>query len=192
MNQEILANCRDRYWLKNNHQMIHYFGLGFIQLKIDQQHRMHFYTPELPPIVPDEDIHNHRYDFESYVLKGEFEQELFDVYTMSPYGESLYHSHIKEFESCQENGGVKNSLKMPCMISSASKHTYNAGSHYFMSHRTFHRVKATNCITLLERGDYKEDLAEVIRPKDAAKVCPFSQKIETDTLWGIVEKMLGD
>lgn len=36
-------------WLKANHRTIHYFGLGFIQLKLDESRRMHFYVPSLKP-----------------------------------------------------------------------------------------------------------------------------------------------
>ena len=54
--------------LKTNPQ---YFGLGFIQCKINQHERVHIYHPDLMPIVNiEEEIHNHRYDFESTILMG--------------------------------------------------------------------------------------------------------------------------
>lgn len=168
-------------WLKQNHQMIHYFGLGFIQLKIDDRCRMHFYTPELPPIVSEEDVHNHRYNFDSKILKGEFTQELFHVIEGN--------SHIREHESCKE-GVEAATVGTPCGIILASAHTYFTGSSYFINHKTFHRVIAKNCITLLNRGSYKKDMAEVIRLVDAKKICPFSQKVEEEQLWEIVERML--
>lgn len=177
---------KDVAWLKAHHEMVHYFGLGFIQLKIDQTYRMHFYTPELPPIVPEEDIHNHRYDFSSTIIKGEFHQELFHVLP------ELYSSsatHLREQETCKE-GSKADAPPAPCSIALASRHTYAAGSKYFISHQTFHRVRATDCITLLERGPYMKELAEVIRAVDAGKVCPFSQKVEEDRLWEIIQKML--
>lgn len=170
-------------WLKKNHQMIHYFGLGFVQLKIDEQFRIHFYTPELPPITPDEDIHNHRYDFESYILKGKFQQELFHV--------AVGNTHVCEEESCKEGIHSKSEGKT-CGIALAGRHQYQAGSSYWLSHATFHRVKADNCVTLLKRSDYKKELAEVIRPVEGSKVCPFSQKIEDEKLWTIVDKMIGE
>jgi hypothetical protein len=168
-------------WLKNNHQMIHYFGLGFIQLKIDQEHRLHFYTPELPPIVPEEDIHNHRYDFTSTIIKGELTQEIFEV--------SEGDTHTIEEESCKQ--GVKcNSSIVPCRIQLISKQIFLEGSQYWINNTVFHRVSALNCITLVKRSEVKKELAKVIRPKGAISVCPFSKKIEESHLWEIVEMML--
>jgi len=171
----------DINWLQQNHQMLHYFGLGFIQLKINDQYRMHFYTKELPPIVSDEDIHNHRYDFTSRILKGEFSQELYKIVPGNDY--------LKEEESCQE--GIKSESKSEeCNIELISRETYTAGSEYFISHKTFHRVKATNCITLLSRSDYKKELAEVVRRKDSPLICPFSQKLSDSKIWDIISSLL--
>jgi hypothetical protein len=170
----------DASWLKANHKMLHYFGLGFIQLKIDDERRMHFYTPELPPIVPEEDVHNHRYDFSSTIVKGEFHQELFNLMDGD--------THIIEQESCQE--GQHTAGGQPCAIMLASRHSYPIGSRYWLSHTMLHRVQAENCVTFLERSPYAKPLADVVRPKGAFKVCPFSQKIEVEQLWAIVEKML--
>lgn len=33
----------DTDFLRKNHQLIHFFGLGFVQLKLDANLRMHFY-----------------------------------------------------------------------------------------------------------------------------------------------------
>src|SRR6187402_3246657 len=80
-------------WLKDNHISLEFFGLGFLQLKIDKNNRIHFYTRELPSIIGEEDVHNHRYDFNSCVLKGNLTQEIFDVVEGKTF--------IKEQESCK-------------------------------------------------------------------------------------------
>jgi hypothetical protein len=46
--------------LKEKCKMIHYFGLGFIQIKIDDTYRLHFYTNKLPKILHEEEVHNYR------------------------------------------------------------------------------------------------------------------------------------
>jgi hypothetical protein len=168
-------------WLKKNHQMIHYFGLGFIQLKIDKHNRLHFYTPELPPIIDEEDIHNHRYDFTSSILRGKMEQQLFVEIPGA--------THIKEDESCQADVKPETSPSN-CSVLMTSSHTYAEGSSYFIDHDTFHRVKTNNCITHLNRGGYKKKYAQVIRPMESGKICPFSQKIEEGRLWEIIETMI--
>lgn len=167
-------------WLRANHTMVHYFGLGFIQLKIDQYKRYHFYTDELPQIVGEEEIHNHRYSFQSTVMRGRLKQELF--------GEITGDTHIMEDESCQE-GVVSEKDPSRCGIFLSSVHTYIAGCNYYINHTVFHRVKAVNCVTYLQRGDYKKKYAQVIRPVGAQKVCPFSYKVEDKKLWEIIEAM---
>lgn len=169
-------------WLKANCEMIHYFGLGFIQLKLDKTQRLHFYTKHLPPIVPEEDVHNHRYDFNSKIMSGTLVQEIFEVIP----GET----HTIEEESCQVGVKVESTAK-PCKLRLASMHTYHKNSEYFISHETFHRVSyIDHCITLLARSGYKKNLAQVIRPVGQEHVCPFSQKVPEERLWEIVEEMV--
>lgn len=168
-------------WLKKNHLLIHYFGLGFIQLKINQYHRMHFYTKELPAIVPEEDIHNHRYNFTSHVVKGYLSQEIYQIVDGDCY--------LREKESCKAGVEVQEE-GVPCGIKLLGTQMFAVGSHYWMWHDTFHKVKSDNCITLLTRTDYMKDLAEVVRMVGEAKVCPFSQSVEKDRLWQVVEDML--
>lgn len=169
-------------WLKENCKMIHYFGLGFIQVKIGQLHRMHFYTKLLPPIVPEEDVHNHRYDFESKILLGSFTQEIFNVIPGD--------THLLEDESCQEGVETKTEAK-PCSIITSSQHTYGVGCKYYISHEVFHRVQYEgDCITQLLRSPYRKDFAQVIRPKEQGKICPFSQKVEEKDLWKIIEEIV--
>lgn len=172
---------QDYDWLRANHKMVHYFGLGFIQLKIDDSRRMHFYTSELPPITPEEDVHNHRYNFVSHILKGRFYQELFKTVDGS--------THTLEKESCQAGVDVPHE-GTSCGLVQMSRHHYTAGDSYWLHHDTFHRVSAENCITFVERSEYQKELAEVIRAIDSPKICPFSQKVPEENLWEIIERML--
>ncbi len=172
-------------WLKANCQMVHYFGLGFIQLKINQYERLHFYTKDLPPIVPEEDIHNHRYDFTSKILAGMLIQEVYEVIPGS--------THLIEDESCQVDVKTQIEEMKPCSIRLSSKHTYNTYSEYFIGHETFHRVYNFGyCITHLTRTDYKKKFAQVIRPVGQEKVCPFSHKVAEGDLWDIIGAMIGE
>lgn len=172
-------------WLKNNHQMIHYFGLGFIQLKLDNVSRLHFYTEELPPIVSEEDVHNHRYDFTSTILKGELTQE---IYTY----DLIEKTHIIEEESCKSGIKCHAEELLFCGIKLLSTQKFSTGSSYWIDHDTFHRIIAKNCITFLQRDGYKKEFAKIIRKKDKLPVCPFSKKIEEQKLWDIVEFMINN
>ena len=66
------------------------------------------------------------------------------------------------------------------------------GSRYFITHDVFHRIKTVRAVTLLKRGSIVKEMAEVIRPASAVKVCPFSKKIDDGKLWHIVEGILTD
>ena len=171
----------DVKWLKSNHTKVHYFGLGFIQLVLDESTRMHFYTQELPPITSEEEVHNHRYDFTSTIMYGYLEQDIYSIIKGD--------THLKEMETCKE-GSKATGDPVPCSVALSSTHAYYEGCQYFISHETFHRVRADNCITLLRRSEYKKDLAEVVRPVGAAKICPFGQKIGEERLWEIIGDML--
>lgn len=172
-------------WLRQHCEMIHYFGLGFIQVKFKPVNmvrtRMHFYTKELPPITPQEDVHNHRYGFTSEILKGEFIQSLWDVVDGDKY--------VLEKESCKAGVEV-NEPGRPVNLKLIGTNIYVAGSRYGIPHTTFHSVQADDAITLLRLGKVEKDFAEVVRKKDSEKVCPFSQKVEEARLWEIVESMV--
>lgn len=168
-------------WLQQNSTLIHYFGLGFIQVKINSTHRIHFYTEQLPPITADEDVHNHRYDFHSSIIFGEFVQEIFQVIDGS--------THVLEEESCKEDVHTS-STPQKCSIERLSLQTFSSGSSYHISHHTFHRVRAQNAITFLTRGDIAKENARVIRPVGTSKICPFGKKIPEAELWSIVGTML--
>lgn len=84
----------DLDYLKSHCTLIHYFGLGFVQLKLRDGRRMHFYTESLPAIVGDDDVHNHRYDFTSQVLSGYLVQHIYRVVPGD--------THTLEQESCKK------------------------------------------------------------------------------------------
>lgn len=165
--------------LRKNHVRFYYFGLGFIQLKLDEKWRLHFYNSKLPGIT--EDVHNHRYDFTSRILLGEITNYRYDVFKGD--------THVINNESC--NADIKAPrLEEPCHIEVETAYRYRPGSFYNMKDTSFHRVKADYCITLLERTPRMKEFAQVITPKGQAPVCPFSKKVPEEEMWAIIEEML--
>lgn len=167
--------------LRKEAKLIHYFGLGFIQVKLSDTTRMHFYTAALPPIIPEEDIHDHRYDFTSRILHGTLRQEIFAL--------TEGDSHILEDESCKESAPPMRS-GVPYGIKKIHEQEFRRGSSYVIDHDTFHRISATDAITFIGRGDYKKEFARVAHVNMAPKVCPFSKKIPEKELWEIVSAMI--
>ena len=142
--------------LKKNCTLIHYFGLGFIQIKLGKYHRLHIYTDTLPAITNEEDTHNHRYNFTSTILHGELLQELFST--------TQGDSHLLQDESCQEGYVPDKTSSKLCGVEKTGEQLFKQGSSYFIDHTTFHRVTAHDAITFLTRSDYK------IRFKDICRV----------------------
>jgi hypothetical protein len=168
-------------WLKENAKLIHYFGLGFIQIKLNENERIHFYTNKLARTVQEEEIHNHRYNFVSRILKGIFTQTIYEIdYSGADF--------ILTQETCKEE---KISFpKVPCNIIPVFTQDYDMRDSYYINHNTFHTVDSTNAITYIKRSGYKKDYADIIYPKDKPPICPFSVKIPENTLWALVESML--
>lgn len=173
--------------LKKHYTLIHYFGLGFIQIKLGPRYRIHFYTNLLPAIISEEEIHNHRYDFTLTILAGTFTQKIYQV--------TQDITHTMEDESCTEHNELDSGSdhyhkQTECGVTLLSEEHYVAGSSYTINANTFHTVQTTDAITFIDRKPYSKEFAQVIRPKDLNATCPFSKKIDENELWVIVENIL--
>ena len=161
-----------------------FFGLGFIQLKVDQTYRYHFYHDSLTPIVPDEEVHDHRYNFKSHVLQGTFTQYIFEL-VPNPNGAFEIQNVDCQGPTDQEFEKTYGNLKL------LNQSTYTAGSSYWINGDVFHTVFAKNhAITLLEREEVKKPYARVARPVGVETVCPFSLPIKVSRCWELIEDML--
>lgn len=169
--------------LKDNHIRLYYFGLGFIQLKINETYRLHFYSARLPAIT--EDIHNHRYNFQSKILKGNIINRIWCVSYDAPT------NHIMLNESCNPNIAAPKTTT-PCSVHLYEEASYSAGDIYHMDDSIFHQVQANNCITLLKRGPYTKEFAQIVLPENKESVCPFSKEVDQKILWEVIEEMLSD
>lgn len=159
-----------------------YFGLGFIQLKITDNSRVHFYHNDLPVLA--EEPHTHRYDFTSHILQGTLHQDIFH-FNPCPVGE-----YELTNVSCDPNVDVTpESYDGELMWTIENEHI--AGSHYRINKDTLHTVRAQdNCITYLIRNEPELDFPWLVRKKGEDMVCPFSQPMTTKRCWEMIEEML--
>jgi hypothetical protein len=170
-------------YLKSNCQRLYFFGLGFIQLKLNDLERIHFYTNKFSKTATVEEVHNHRYDFESTIIKGTLVQELFS-HQLDEKGDYWISK-----ETCNpSNKKVFN--KQLCKIKLIQRQTFSAGSSYWIDHDTMHRVESTDAITYLKRSPYMKNEADVIYPVDLATTCPFSVNISDVELWEVIRSMI--
>lgn len=156
-----------------------YFGLGFLQLKITANSRVHFYHKSLP-VISDEP-HNHRYGFTSHILQGRFMQTLYNFRGR----EAGKYRMI--YEDCKP--GSSSVDAMAGDLTETFHASYGAGDYYRITPDVLHAVSAKdNAITYLERDAPVKDHAGVVRKIGANAVCPFSQPITR--CWELIEDML--
>jgi hypothetical protein len=177
--------------LKSTGAVPHYFGLGFIQLKLDHERRLHFWTPDWSTIPGnDTEIHNHRYALASTVLKGALDQV---VYAMGKLHSAPVEGALEVVEvSCQPGDD-----QPPVLIGYATPealvaHRIETGRSYTLLPDDFHIANAVgDTITLVMRGPVVHEKARVLRPLDSGFTCPFSIEKTTQECWDRIEKMLG-
>ena len=167
-----------------------WFGLGFIQMKINENERLHFWHPELLPDVPDEEIHDHRYDFTSTVVTGKLTHEVYDFVAVNT--DVTNADYQMAFVSCDPTKPLSETSQEITFgeIQSYGSQILTAGSSYFFPSRRFHKTHAKRAVTYLERGPVQYEYARSIRPIDSPSICPFSNPLPTNMLWECIADLL--
>lgn len=163
----------------------HWFGLGFIQLKLNDTQRLHFWHPDLVQDVSEEELHDHRYEFTSKVLVGELTHQVFE-YVEFPLGD---HEMVRV--ACEPGKDVDPIPLSRGTIHDAGTYVMKTGSQYTFPPTGFHRTIATRAVTLLTRGPKVAEFARVIRKIDEPSVCPFAREIPEEELWDYIDDLLG-
>lgn len=176
-------------FLKENHSRIYYFGLGFIQVVLNQYERVHFYSDELSKLAVAEGWHNHRYNFTSTILKGEFLQAKGLIIPGN--------SHILVNVNCSKDKELPYKVEIPVgfkMIETEPDSygmVYRKNDTYDIMYNEFHTVSSVgNTITYLKRSDYIMEFAQVVNRVGKEIVCPFSITFTDDELWAKVEEII--
>lgn len=176
------SHALDVDFIKSNYQKIHYFGLGFIQVKFNEFYRAHYYTNKFPKTTQIDEIHNHRYDFFSEILKGKLKQKLYHI---------QYDEDGDFFETQETCTADKiNFPKNKCDAMLIAEEEFTKGNHYYLKHNDFHTVEANNTITLLRRFPKVKEYANVVYHKEKQLTCPFSHKISNDELFETIKEII--
>lgn len=163
----------------------HWFGLGFIQLKLNDSQRLHFWHPDLTQDVSDEELHDHRYEFTSKLLVGELTHQVFE-FVVDPLGD-----HEMVQVACEPGKEVDPEPISRGRIHAAGTYVLRPGSQYTFPPTGFHRTVANRAVTLLTRGPKVAEFARVIRKLGEASVCPFAREIPEAELWDYIDDLLG-
>lgn len=176
LNIEYLRECSEK-----NGTPPHWFGLGFIQLKLTENTRIHFWLPWLQ--TEREEVHNHRYNFTSKVLAGHLHKE---IYSVSPEvrSSSFRADHELFTTTCApgQEGEVTETIPVNCVLTSAFD--LPKDSVYFFGHDQFHTTNDTHfAITYLERESKVKSNAMVVKKRGAPTTCPFANPMPVDQVW---------
>lgn len=170
----------------------HYFGLGFIQLKLNEAERLHFWVPEWPTIPGAEhELHDHRYDFESTVLCGTLVHELYAVGALMPAPEPgalevVAVSCTPDAAQAPHALGFAHPMRI-------GRFTVPAGSTYALGHEAVHRSWVEGpTVTRVRRGAQVKAMARVLREPGSAHVCPFSLPYTAEDCWARMAQLLTD
>lgn len=119
--------------------------------------RMHVWWPK-PYTKATENIHNHKWDFSSVLLKGSYS---FELYEESTNGREMY-----EYDYVTRSGS--DTYQMPFLrranLELMSEGCMRAGDSYSLPHNILHRVicdHSTTTVSLIIRGRKKKDRASV-------------------------------
>jgi hypothetical protein len=164
---------------------IHFFGLGFIQVKVSDERRFHFYHKALPAFV--DTPHNHRYNFTSNVINGRLTNYIWRETSDGP------QKGVIERVSCRKDEEIDPQTRHTT-IECESLFLTCAGSGYYLQHNVLHSVVPDLArgpvVTHIMRGPIVKEYADAFRPEGLERVCPFSRNMKTQDLWLIVEECL--
>ena len=162
----------------------HWFGLGFIQLKLTENTRIHFWLPWLKG-KEREEIHNHRYNFVSRVLAGSLHKEIYAVTPDASGGHELFTT------TCAPGVEGEVTSFSPVSCSRIAEFDITAPGLYFFAHDQFHTTEGTDfAITYLEREPKVKSDAMVVKLAGAPTTCPFANPLPVDELWEHIERGL--
>ena len=179
MNVHQLRNRAERFGSEP-----YWFGLGFIQLKLSDTERMHFWTPAIPR-KEREEIHNHRYNFTSLVLAGKLKHQTFYAVSDVLGAYELFQTNC----SPEKEGTVE--TVTPHHVFSSGYYEMVAGTKYFFPHYQFHTTEETLfAITYLRREPKVKEFADVIKTRGAGTTCLFAEKIPAEICWQYIAKAL--
>lgn len=132
-------------------EQISLHGLGFIQVKLGANQRLHVWHPDLPRRSCYEwsAIHNHRFSFYSTVLVGQQVNRLYRV-TLDHEGT---HDLISHDGPRSEKGGRLSYVADQVSVEAYDDDFYPAGSSYWMPELEYHETPNTGIVVTLMRKD---------------------------------------
>lgn len=164
--------------LKNKAISIKEFGIGFIQIKLDNIQYINLYTDKVPLFSNSNAPHNHQEDFISRILSGAIVETMYDVFE-GENGQSA-------FCGCGNTDSIITE-KYSYIVKSINIHSQD--EIYYRAKEDFHSVIASeNTITLVTKVNPDNNHDAII----IANKSEYNTKHTKEELWSIVEQMLNE
>lgn len=163
-----------------------WFGLGFIQVKVDEKLRYHFWHPELVATVPPEEIHDHRYAYHSRIIRGKMDQRFYG-YEFDE-GEDAIYELVSVSCDSEKPGPI--GFPRSVIVYDRASVSLVEGSDYYLPCGVFHTISAELCVTAMVRSPVQKRLARVIRPFGTPHVCPFAEEMPEDKMWKLMDECM--
>lgn len=131
-------------------------GLGFIQLVLGGNQRMHVWHPELPRrnCYEHSGIHNHRFSFVSRVLKGEQRNVRCDLELVRDGS----HSIISHNGPRSDKGGRLSYPVAECNVYKRGLEIYGPGDEYTMPVHEYHYTPNTGIVVTVMKKTAESDI----------------------------------
>lgn len=177
----------DIKWLKKNTTRPPiWFGIGCYQLYLPDNSRIHFWHEDHPINIGNEnEAHNHRYNFQSKVLKGTMINEIWE-----PSYELLGEWAIWNV-SCDPRDENESYFKNYVNVETKQS-TYYENDEYTMESKEFHRSLPQGMTITHFKRQYttNSNYAEVIMPKKKLPKCPFQNSLSQRKIWQHIKEVI--
>ena len=159
-----------------------YFGLGFIQLRMDDTRRFHFWHPDISVTHYDNEWHDHRYNFSSQVIVGSITNEV-------AFCEETPEGNLEVWEVCCEGNGAE--YKTNANVHYQTRFTTHEGNAYFIHMNSLHKVNAEKTMTLQHRYSREYKLKARVVSEKYASPNPFTASLPEPRIWEIIRDVVG-
>jgi len=170
----------------NGHVTFHAFGV--VKLRVKANEYWHFYSDKTPVVI-ENNIHSHPYEYESKILFGGIRHHIYNVEPTTEKTQNSYQAKI---------GLTRDLLTMVHdnvnVIKSAVFDTYKDDT-YYISHSTLHEVEliTPKCVTYLKSGPYLRKFFLVVEEGVTyTREQVLTQRATESECWEIIRYTLDD
>ncbi|MDF0540807.1 hypothetical protein PX699_00495 [Sphingobium sp. H39-3-25] len=167
-------------------EQISLHGLGFIQVKLPANQRLHVWHPDLPrrSCYEHSAIHNHRFSFCSRVLVGTQVNRRYSVYNSQSGG----HDRISHDGPRSEKGGRLSYVAGRVQVSHQRDQVIEAGGQYVMHELEYHETPNSGIVvTLMQKiNEGVEHASSLITHGHEFDQAFDRFQLSEDDLWSVV------